>query len=166
MKAALLVIDVQTAFFSPPGSVKSFDRAVWYINSTIAIFREKGLPVICIQHTNPDEGFTEQSGGFEVHKEIDILDSDPHIVKTYGNAFNKTGLAQLVADLEVDTLILTGYAAENCVLSTYRGALDLDLTPIILKGAIIGKSHKMERFVENLGNLVTYGALCKFVEGA
>ncbi len=164
MKPALLVIDVQTAFLDNPNALKSFERAAWYINATIGAFRKQQLPVISIQHTNPDEGFTSESEGFEVHKDIHILASDPHIVKTYGNAFNKTDLSNLISNLGVDTLILTGYAAENCVLSTYRGALDLDLMPIILKGAIISDNPENETLVENLGNLVTYGALLKFLE--
>ena len=164
MKPALLVIDVQTAFFDDPIAVKSLERATWYINAAIALFREKNLPVICIQHTNPDEGFTQESEGFEVHKDIEVLESDPHIIKTYGNAFNKTGLGSLLADLGVDTLVITGYMAEGCVLSTYRGALDLDLAPIILRGSIVSHIPEHEKFVETIGNLVTIGALRKFLE--
>ena len=77
MKPALLVIDVQTAFFDDPIAVKSLERATWYINAAIALFREKNLPVICIQHTNPDEGFTRESEGFEVHKDIEVLEFGP-----------------------------------------------------------------------------------------
>jgi nicotinamidase-related amidase len=159
-----LVIDVQTAFFDEPIAVKSFERATWYINAAIELFREKHLPVISIQHTNPDEGFTSESVGFEVHKDIHILDSDPHIVKTYGNAFNKTELGRMLADLGVDTPIITGYLAEGCVLSTYRGALDLDLTPVILRGSIVSHIPEHEKFVENIGNLVSFGALKKLLE--
>lgn len=54
--------------------------------------------------------------------------------------------------------------AEGCVLSTYRGALDLDLVPVILKGSIVSHIPEHEKFVENIGNLVTYGALRKFLE--
>ena len=164
MKPALLVIDVQTAFLDDPVAVKSFERAAWYINAAIELFREKHLPVISIQHTNPDEGFTSESEGFEVHKDIQILDSDPHIVKTYGNAFNKTELGKMLADLGVDTPIITGYLAEGCVLSTYRGALDLDLTPVILRGSIVSHIPEHEKFVENIGNLVSFGALKKLLE--
>jgi nicotinamidase-related amidase len=164
MKPALLVIDVQTHFFDEPVSVKSLERATWYINAAIALFREKDLPVICIQHTNPKGGFTQESEGFEVHKDIKVLESDPHIIKTYGNAFNKTDLGKLLSDLGVDTLVITGYMAENCVLSTYRGALDLDLAPIILRGSIVSHIPEHEKFVENIGNLVTIGALRKFLE--
>jgi nicotinamidase-related amidase len=164
MKPALLVIDVQTHFFDEPVSVKSLERATWYINAAIDVFRKKDLPVICIQHTNPKGGFTQESEGFEVHKDIKVLESDPHIIKTYGNAFNKTDLGKLLSDLGVDTLVITGYMAENCVLSTYRGALDLDLAPIILRGSIVSHIPEHEKFVENIGNLVTIGALRKFLE--
>ena len=51
MKAALLVIDVQKAFFEiSPATTQSLNDAIVYINAAIALFRGKGLPVICIQH--------------------------------------------------------------------------------------------------------------------
>jgi nicotinamidase-related amidase len=51
---------------------------------------------------------------------LNILDSDVHIHKTYGNAFNKTSLEDELRKLGVDTVIITGFCAEYCVLSTYR----------------------------------------------
>jgi len=163
MKPALLVIDIQTHFIDEPVAMKSLERAAWYINAAIELFREKNLPVISIQHTNPKNGFTQESEGFEVHKDIRILDTDPHIIKTYGNAFNKTDLGKLLNDLGVDTLVITGYMAEACVLSTYRGAVDLDYVPIILRGAIVSHTPEHEKFVENIGNLVSFGALKKLL---
>ena len=34
---------------------------------------------------------------------------DIHIMKTYGNAFNKTNLEKTLKELNVDTIILTGF---------------------------------------------------------
>ncbi|MCJ7694000.1 MAG: isochorismatase family protein [Anaerolineaceae bacterium] len=163
MNPALLVIDVQTAFFNDPVTLGSLARASWYINTAIAIFREKNLPVICIQHMNPEEGFGPESEGFGVHKDIPILDTDTHILKTYGNAFNKTNLDKTLRDMGIDTLIIVGFKAEGCVLSTYRGAKDMDYVPILLRGSIISRNPEYEKFVEDISDLITITALIKIM---
>jgi len=60
---------------------------------------------------------------------------------------------------KIDTVIITGYCAEYCVLSTYRGALDCDLTPKILKNAIASGNDKNMEFVENVSDLITVNEL-------
>ena len=73
--------------------------------------------------------------------------------------------AQTRADL-IDPGLASGRwgMAEGCVLSTYRGALDLDLAQIILRNSIVSHIPEHEKFVGNIGNLVTIGALRKFLE--
>ena len=164
-KPALLVIDVQTAFLMTRSAVKSLERATWYINAAIALFREKNLPVdLHASISNPNEGFTQRvSEGFQVHKDIDIVLTSPHHQDLW-QRLQQDRPGQPAADLGVDTLVITGYMAEGCVLSTYRGALDVDLTPIILRGSIVSHTPEHEKFVETIGNLVTIGALRKFLE--
>jgi hypothetical protein len=45
------------------------------------------------------------------------------------------------------------------VLSTYRGALDHDFTPIILKGSLASGNPERIRFVEEISETISYGAL-------
>ena len=162
MKSALLVIDVQKQFFNfSPTTAQSLDDAIEYINAVIALFREKHLPVICIQHMDKEERLEPGEEGFGLPEGLDILPSDLHIHKTYGNAFNKTALAEELRGLGVDTAIITGFCAEYCVLSTYRGAQDLDLTPIILRGSLASDNLKNIKFVESISDIVSYGALKK-----
>jgi nicotinamidase-related amidase len=63
----------------------------------------------------------------------------------------------------VDTLILTGFAASQCILSTYRGAVDLDYAPLILRGSLADASQDRIRFVEEIHDLLSYGALEKII---
>jgi len=53
-------------------------------------------------------------------------------------------------ELEVDTVIVTGFCAEFCVLATYRGAEDLDLTPILLRGSLASSTPENIKFVESI----------------
>ena len=162
MKAALLAIDVQKAFFEEDAvTTRSLNSAVWYINAAIDVFRKKGLPVISVQHMNEDENLVPGEEGFDLPDALQILPTDVHIHKTYGNAFNKTPLLEEIHKLGVDTVFLTGYCAENCVLSTCRGAEDVDLTPILVRGAIASGSLERIKFVEDINDVISIGALYK-----
>jgi nicotinamidase-related amidase len=165
VKAALLVIDVQKEFFEfSPTTAQSLRDAIEYINAAIELFRKKELPVICAQHVDEERDLVPGQEGFDLHDELDILPSDPRIHKTYSNSFNKTPLEDELRERGVDTVIVTGFAAEYCVLSTYRGAQDLDLKPVILRGSLASHSLENIRFVESISDIVSYGALEKILE--
>jgi nicotinamidase-related amidase len=155
VKLALLVIDIQKRFFEfEPAISESLKKAITYINAAIALFREQNLPVICVQHVDEGQGLGPDEEGFALPEELDVLPSDLHIHKTYGNA------------LGIDTVIITGFCAEECVLSTYRGAEDIDLTPIILRGSLASGSKENIRFVEGISSIISFGALRKLLEGS
>ena len=165
MKPALLVIDVQKDFFNiNQETTESLNIAIEYINATIELFRAKDLPVICIQHMNEENKLMPGEEGFDIPDELDILPTDIRIHKTYGNSFTKTSLEKDLKDLGVDTVIVTGFCAEYCVLSTYRGALDVDLTPIMLRGSLASDNRKNIEFVDNISDVITYKVLRKLLE--
>ena len=164
MKPALLVIDVQKAFFDiNPATTQSLNDAMLYINAAIALFRKKDLPVICIQHMEEEEDLVPGQEGFDLPDGLDILPTDLQIHKTYGNAFNKTPLGDELRKLGVDTVIVTGFCAEYCVLSTARGAEDVDLTPIVLRDSLASGVPEHAKFVERISNLVSFGVLNKML---
>jgi nicotinamidase-related amidase len=164
MKPALLVIDIQKAFFrSDPIIAHSLEKVIESINPAIALFRDRHLPVICIQHMDMENNLVPGEDGFEPPDQLKILDSDLHIYKTYENSFNRTSLEAELRKSGVDTLIITGFCAEHCVLSTYRGAKDLDLTPIILRDSLAGGIPEYIKFVESICEIISYGALKKFL---
>jgi nicotinamidase-related amidase len=165
MKAALLVIDVQKAFFQDnPAAAAPLRDAAEYINVAIKLFRDKKLPIICIQHMNPEDNVVPGQDGFDLPDILNILPTDPHIHKTYSNAFNKTPLAGMLSKEGIDTVVITGFAAEGCVTATCRGARDLDLTAIILRGSIIGGKQEFVPFVEATHDIISYRALAKVLE--
>ena len=160
MKPALLVVDVQRKFYqSSPATAQSLNDAIEYINAAIALFRDKDLPIISVQHVDEAQHLVPGEEGFELPVGLDIRPSDLHIHKTYGNSFNKTALEHELRQLGVDTVIVTGFCAEYCVLSTYRGAQDLDLTPLILRGALASGVVENIKFVESVSDIISYGAL-------
>ena len=123
------------------------------------LFRERRLPIISVQHLNPKDHLEPGEEGFDLPESLTILPSDVHIHKTYGNAFNKTPLVECLRGMGVDTVIITGYCAEYCVLATCVGAEDVDLMPIILLGSLASPVPDHIRFVERINDVISYGAL-------
>jgi nicotinamidase-related amidase len=162
MNIALLVIDMQKAFCH--GSDKeSMDHAAEYINCAIDLLRRKNKKIIWIQDEDKDDGVTKGTPGFEIIESLKPLKGEKIITKNYSNAFNKTELYEYLTEGKIDTVIITGYCAEYCVLSTYRGAQDKDLTPIILKNAIASGDKEKIKFVEEITDLITINVLDKIL---
>jgi nicotinamidase-related amidase len=157
MKPALLVIDVQNEFYE--GNRDSMKSAIEYINEAIGLFRKKNFPVVVVQHKSEELGLVPGYSGFDVPESVKLEPQDMRVVKTYSNSFTKTGLAEKLRDLGVDTVVVTGYKAEYCVLSTYKGALDVDFKPMILRGSIASDNAEHIRFVEEISETVSLGAL-------
>lgn len=163
MNLALMIIDLQRAFYDED-SRHSMDSACEYINAILPLFRKAKLPILWVQHMDEEEGVVPGAEGFELIPQLQPEGGEARIQKKYGNSFNKTDCMDIINKAKVDTVILTGYCAEYCVLSTYRGAEDQDLTPILLKNAIASSNPQNIKFVEDISDLITYGALKKIVE--
>lgn len=160
MKPALLIIDVQNEFFNISQACSdSLKSAVEYIDAAIDLFRKKNLPIVVVQHKSEAQGVVPGKPSFDVPESVKLEPQDIRIVKTYGNSFTKTELAEKLHALGVDTVIVTGFCAESCVLSTYRGAQDFDFVPIILKGSLASDNAEHIKFVEEISETVSYGAL-------
>jgi nicotinamidase-related amidase len=160
MKPALLVVDVQNEFFnSDQARSDSLKTAIENINAAIDVFRKKNLPIVVVQHMSEELGLVPGKSGFDVPESVKLEPQDMRIVKTYGNSFIKTGLAEKLRKFGVDTVMVTGYCAEYCVLSTYRGAQDCDFVPIILRGSLASGNAEHIRFVEEITETISLGAL-------
>jgi nicotinamidase-related amidase len=158
-----MVIDMQKEFYVGD-TAKQMDKATEYINAVIPMFEAKGLPIIWVQDVNEFDGVVPGKDGFEF---IDSLQPKPDAIrihKTYGNSFNKTDVDKILKEHGVDTVVVTGFCAEFCVLSTYRGAKDLDYFPVILKNGIASTDESRKQFVEEISDTITYGVLAKLLQ--
>jgi nicotinamidase-related amidase len=163
MHLALMIIDLQKAFCDDK-SKPAMDSACEYINAILPVFRKANLPVLWVQHIDEEEGVVPGTEGFEFLDALHPEEGEYRIHKKYGNSFNKTNCSEILKEKNVDTVIITGYCAEYCVLATYRGAEDHDLDPIILKRAIASPNAGAIEFVEGMSELITYHTLKKIVE--
>jgi nicotinamidase-related amidase len=162
MKLALMIIDMQKEFYV--GRTKEqMDRAAEYINYILPKFEEKKLPIIYVQDIDEGDGVVPGTVGFEIIDSLAPKRDSAVIHKKYGNSFNKTEVDKILKDAGVDTVVITGFCAEFCVLSTYRGAKDLDYFPVILKNGIASTDEQNKEFVEKISETITAGMLEKLL---
>ena len=157
-----MVIDMQKEFYRGE-TVSQMDKAAEYINYVIPMFEKNNLLIIWVQDVDEGDGVVPGTDGFEF---IDSLKPKPDAVrihKTYGNGFNKTDVDKILKDAGVDTVVMTGFCAEFCVLSTYRGAKDLDYFPVLLKNGVASTEPANKEFVEDISETITAGMLEKLL---
>lgn len=149
MTVALLIIDMQKAFFEDETLGKRQDLLVKTCNSAIADARDAGISayVIRTEHQrdkstwtlsmlDDDQGFL--FSGTEQAEPVDGLEIDglPELVKTRDSAFFGTDLLQRLRNLSVDTVVLAGVATHNCVAQTAADAYANNLRVVYAKDAI------------------------------
>lgn len=164
MNYALMIIDLQKAYYKG-FSKDSMDSACNYINAILPLFRKQRFPILWVQDKDEEDGVIPGTEGYEFISALEPLEGEYRVHKEYGNAFNKTDCAAILKTAETDLVVITGYCAEFCVLSTYRGALDLDFFPIILKDAIASGTPGNKEFVESISNIISYPILEKLLDG-
>jgi nicotinamidase-related amidase len=162
MRPTLLVIDVQNYVLDNfPGYRESVEKRAKTMNDSIALFREKKLPVIVVYHEDRKEGPRPGTKAFEFSPGIEVRETDPRVVKNYPNAFNKTDLESRLRRSGSDTVVITGLSAIGCALATYIGAIDLDLEPYFVQGAVAADSEEHVRFAEDICRTITLDDLRK-----
>jgi len=162
MKLALMVIDLQKAFYRGEAAA-SMNAACEYINAVLPLFRAAKLPIVWVQHIDAEDGVVPGAPGFEFIDKLEPLPDEHGVHKTHGNSFAGTDCDRTLREAGVDTVIITGYRAENCVLSTCRGAEDHGYLPVILRGAIASGNAENIRFVESVTDIVSYSMLAKLL---
>ena len=155
IKPALLVIDIQNQFL-PMMDEQGKEFAMYAINAYIDGFRQAGFPIVGIYHSDKTVGPFPGTPEFEFPETVHILPGDPKVIKTYGDAFNKTELEKVLKDLNVNTVFLCGLSAVGCVLATYVGANNHDFKAFFLKYALMSHdaeyTDQVEIMFEALGN--------------
>lgn len=61
-------------------------------------------------------------------------------------------------------VVITGFCAEYCVISTYNGAIELGLFPVILKDGIASGQRGKKESIESITNVISHEVLMKLLE--
>ncbi len=131
MKSALLVIDVQRAFFDADPRPYEADAVIDRINSLAARARAAGTPVVFVHHERPSVGLEYGSESWQLERHLVVKEVDTILRKTTPDSFLRTELAALLARWGTEQLVICGYATEFCVDTTTRRAAALGF-PVVL----------------------------------
>lgn len=124
---ALLIIDMQRGSFKPYSIRYNAMQAIEQINLLSAKFRERGYPVIYIQHNGTKENcFLPNTTDFKILPELVQASSDIIILKEANDAFYNTELQLVLNKKNVDELYICGCATDFCVDATVKSALSKD----------------------------------------
>ena len=139
MATAVIVVDMQRGFMAPEGTLYCGDEArkiVGPIRQRVEAERDEGATIFFTQdtHVADDEEFRmftphciEGSGEEEIIEELDALANDGRrIVKRRYSAFFETDLAEQLAELQPEKVVVVGDCTDICVLHTVAGLRNRD----------------------------------------
>ncbi|WP_020413426.1 isochorismatase family protein [Microbulbifer sp. SSSA007] len=119
----LLIIDMQEASFAERNQF-DVDGTIARINRLAAWVRERDGSVIFIQHDGlEEEGLLPGSTGWALLDDLIKSESDLVIRKKTNDAFYQTDLKHTLEKLNVNRLIVSGWATDFCVDTTIRSAV-------------------------------------------
>lgn len=159
-KTALLIVDMQKNCKEETSCRASFEKAVEYINEISQYFRSKKYPVVIIQDVEAEGPETD---GFKCVDELIISNSDFFVQKSFSNAFWKTELDDILKRNGVDCVVISGFAAEYCVLFTYNGAVERGYNAFLLQNGVAGFNDDEIRRIQLLRSVISYDALEYFL---
>ena len=135
-KTALLVIDVQRAFFDGDTIPAVYDgeQVLARISDVVQRARVAGLPIVYVQHAGGSGHPLEEGGkGWQIHPDVKPQKGDVIIAKITPDSFGMTGLKEKLDSLGTESLIVVGNQTEFCVDTTCRSARSLGYNVTLLK---------------------------------
>ena len=143
-KLALVIVDVQKKFLTgdKDTTMETIRENTPQMLNVISRFREAGRPVIWILYEGETcvQGITDDSDilldGFKIEE------GDSVVRKYHMNSFLNTNLSDVIRSKGCDGALLMGMYAQHCVMSTYWGAFDKDISPYMMEGCLISTDRK------------------------
>lgn len=148
-RTALLVIDMQNAFFEDKMLASAQEELVSECNTLIRTARDNDVPVLVIttEHVpdhstwtvsmlDDDQGFIfSGTGQADIVRGLEV-EGAQRVLKRRDSAFFGTDLAERLRDLGVDRILLAGVSTHNCVAHTGADAFASDFRAGYARDAI------------------------------
>jgi nicotinamidase-related amidase len=170
MKKALIVIDLQEAFFEiEENNLYNAEKIINNINTIIDKHRSLNNLIIFVQHTSNEEKdeFYRGSSTWKLYKGLHYNKSDTIIQKESWDAFLNTGLKNILEENRILKLHFVGAQTEYCLDTTLRNAYSLGYkNNYIYRNAhttIDSKILKAEQIIEHHENIWD-NRFCKIIE--
>jgi nicotinamidase-related amidase len=137
-RAALLIIDVQSAFFDKSYNVYAYrgEEYLARIKALISRARKAGVPVIYVQHDGTN-GTPWEPGtpGWPIHPDIAPREGELVIRKPTPDSFYRTTLQAELDSRGIRRLIVPGIQSDWCVDTTVRRAYSLEYDVTVVEDA-------------------------------
>ncbi len=139
MNLSLLLVDIQNDYFPGgamvlEGALSAGSRAGQLLES----FRQKGLPVIHVQHIAAKPGstfFLPDTAGVEIHQSVFPAGDETVFQKHFPNSFRDTPLLGHLRDHRISRLVIAGMMTHMCIDTTTRAAADLGFECVLAHDA-------------------------------
>ncbi|HTY76681.1 MAG TPA: cysteine hydrolase family protein [Candidatus Bathyarchaeia archaeon] len=151
MSIGLLVIDIQNDYF-PGGkmALQGSDAAAQAAGRLLGFFRQRGLPIVHVQHLSLRPGatfFVPGTPGADIHAAVKPVDGEPIIQKHFPNSFRETELSARLQELGIRQLVIAGMMTHMCVDATTRAAADQGYECRIVQDACATRDLKLDNRV-------------------
>lgn len=116
------------------GSMEASEKA----RQVLSAFRERGLPLLHIQHISTRPGasfFIPGTDGVEIHHNVEPLAAELVIQKHYPNSFRDTSLLEHLRSGGINHVVIAGMMTHMCVDATTRAAFDYGFHCTVLHDA-------------------------------
>ncbi|WP_440117777.1 cysteine hydrolase family protein [Paenibacillus sp. QZ-Y1] len=154
MKIGMLIVDMQESIVRAKLDQKAIDRACEYINHVADVLRSNDHVVVHVQDVEGMEDAT--SDEYRIIPEVDVDEKDLTVTKKSSNAFWQTDLEQVLKSRGIELVIIAGFAAEECVLFTYHGAMERGFRPVMLQNGILSTHHEAVMSTYRDRNVISY----------
>lgn len=140
-RRALIVIDAQQEYFEGLLQIQypARDESLTRIAKAMDAAEQAGVPVVIFQHEAPENFpvFATGSATFELHPDIGARagKAAKRFTKQHASIFAGTDLESWLREQDIDTITLTGYMTNNCVIGSAVGAEPLGFKVEVLSDA-------------------------------
>jgi maleamate amidohydrolase len=150
-RPALLIVDFVVAYLEPSSPLYAgVESALASNERLVALARELDIPVLFTNVVYEPGGtngglFYQKIPALQVFDagsplgafppSLQPADGERIISKQYASAFFGTGLAEILQDMAIDTLVITGLSTSGCVRATALDALQHGFAPFVVREA-------------------------------
>lgn len=146
---ALIIIDMQEAYFKPPALARRKQRLVTRINQLADEFRASADLIVNVRTVHSrdkrtwtlnmlqdDQGFAFDGDDEALNVAGLRLDDATEVIKTRDSAFHGTNLLELLRSHTVESITLAGVSTHSCVFHTAAQAYAYDFPVRIAAAAV------------------------------
>lgn len=169
MSTAVLIIDVQQALCSGEYAAFEIERVIAAINHISDQARAAQVPVIFIQHEEPNGLLQFNAIGWQLASSMSTQPGDIHVRKATPDSFHNTELSQFLHTNGITRLVICGLQSDFCVDTTTRRALALGYDVLLVEDAhstvdngVLSAAQIIAHHNTTLSNISSFGprAVC------